>query len=41
MAVFGGTPLIAAFLIDETGNLTAPSWYLTAVPSLANRCKAS
>ena len=30
----GGAPLIATYLIDETGNLTAPSFYLMAACSV-------
>jgi MHS family proline/betaine transporter-like MFS transporter len=32
LAIFGGTaPLIATWLIKETGNLAAPAWYIAAM----------
>ena len=32
MALFGGTaPLVATWLISETGNLASPAWYLVAI----------
>jgi MHS family proline/betaine transporter-like MFS transporter len=36
MAVFGGTaPLIATYLIHETGVLTSPAWYLAAIAAIS------
>jgi MHS family proline/betaine transporter-like MFS transporter len=36
MAVFGGTaPLVATYLIHETGDLTSPAWYLTAIAAIS------
>ncbi len=36
MALFGGTaPLVATWLIRETGDLAAPAWYLAAVALLS------
>ena len=35
LAIFGGTaPLIATWLIQETGNLTAPAWYLALIATV-------
>jgi MHS family proline/betaine transporter-like MFS transporter len=32
LAIFGGTaPLVATWLITETGDLTAPAWYLVII----------
>ena len=32
LAIFGGTaPLVATWLIKETGDLTSPAWYVAAI----------
>jgi MHS family proline/betaine transporter-like MFS transporter len=36
MSIFGGTlPMVAVFLIAETGNVLSPAWYLVAVSVIA------
>lgn len=36
MSIFGGTlPMLAVYLISETGNVLAPAWYLAAVSVIA------
>ena len=35
LALFGGTaPLVATWLIKETGHLTAPAWYLVVIAAV-------
>jgi MHS family proline/betaine transporter-like MFS transporter len=32
MSIFGGTlPMVAVYLMSETGNALSPAWYLAAV----------
>ena len=36
MSIFGGTlPMVAVYLITETGNVLSPAWYLAAVSVIA------